>query len=111
MWNSLDDSHGIAGDQEFLIGRDRVSQKLRIVRRNQPFATGSFLISLLVHSKSGPLHAGTNAGAHIGRILPDAASEHDRVRSTHRSQIRANILSRAVAEDLNRQPHSTIIVL
>ena len=52
---------------------------------------------------AGPLHPFEDPAAHLGLVFSDPTAERDRVDTAERSHVRADVLTRAVTEELDRQ--------
>src|ERR1700690_372980 len=105
-----DDSDGIAGDQQFLVGRDGIDEQLGIFRGDLRFAGDGVLIFLGVEANAGPIHPGTNSCAYVRRIFSYTSGEHDGVGSAHRRQKGTDVFPRAVAKDFDGQPNAAIVM-
>src|SRR5687768_3169433 len=99
--DAANQAHGVAGDEQLLVGGDDVDGEARAVAADEPLAPrGRRLVRRRVQPDAHPAQALADARAHLRRVLADAAREDQRVRAPHRRQIRADVLAHAVTKNL-----------
>ncbi len=66
-------------------------------------------VSLRVEFDAEPSQSVADARANLRRVFADAAGEDDSVRAVQRGQIRADVFSRAVAENFDGEPRPSVV--
>ena len=98
-------AHGVARDQQLLVGRDDVARaRARRPRRRRPPCRRP-------PRRCSPRRArcrrsrglAADPRPHLGRVLADAAREHDRVGAVHLREVGADVLLHAQAEHVDRR--------
>src|SRR5690242_9609446 len=112
MLDAEDDAHGVACDEQFLIGGDHPDLDASALAIYAALlAVHHCRVAVRIELHAHPLKAVADARPDTARVLADAASEDDRVGAIHRSEIRADVLPRAVREEIDREARAPILVL
>src|ERR1039458_7353394 len=64
-----------------------------------------------MYGQAGPLEARADPATDLGRMFANSATEYYRISTAHRCEIRADILPRPIAEELDSQAHAAVVVL
>src|SRR5574344_787455 len=97
-----EDLHGVAGDHELLVGRNDYDGDLRAFGGNDELPAAN-LVRLLVELDAERAETVHYAFADLGRGLPDAAGQDDRVRAADSRVVRADVERHAIGQHLERE--------
>src|SRR5574344_22324 len=97
-----EDLHGVAGDHELLVGRNDYDGDLRAFGGNDELPAAN-LVRLLVELDAERAETVHYAFADLGRVLPDAAGQDDRVRAADSRVVRADVERHAIGQHLERE--------
>jgi hypothetical protein len=102
---------GIASDHQLLVRRDDVGMEAGIVGAYWSLLSHHLLVLLFVHPQTRPCEPLANATTNEGRVLSNSACEDNRIGATYAGKKGSDILSRAVAKDVDRQACPAVLVL
>ncbi len=108
---SLNDSFGIAADNELLVGGDNVNCNLGVVGRDLDDVglTESYVVYFLVDLDSEVFHILANDLTEAGVVLAETCGEYNGVKAVHNSGVGADELLDLVLEHINSELRGLVV--
>src|SRR5262245_3872278 len=111
MWLTVNAPYRVAGDEELLVGWDDVRMQGGVLAAYLSLSPYHALILLFVQLQTCPFQSFANPTPDVGRVFSDPSCKDHRVRATHGYKKCSDILSRAIAKQVDRKAYPTVFVL